>query len=100
MTVTSAQEIEVVDLLSHLEEDRPCTPWEVDCNKSATWIATGTTCCDVELPLCDEHKQCVLAWIALLKAYGDGLTIMCKACGTSGISLDPSSYTWTKIKGC
>jgi hypothetical protein len=99
MTVISAQEIEVVDLLAHLEEDRPCTPWAVDCGESATWVATSIVCCNVELPLCDTHRRNVLQWIELLR-MSNPTQIICKQCGAANIPVDPSPYTWRKIKGC
>jgi hypothetical protein len=74
-------EIEKIDLENAFGR-RMCMPYNDNCGQEAAWLLTKT-CCGVEIPLCDKHKERALK--ELEHIVNTCATMKCGVCGRDGI---------------
>lgn len=75
---------EEIELFKALEENRSCTPYEVDCDNDASWLFVKV-CCGVEIPLCESHK--LKAVTEAVRVNASLPVVECYYCGYSGANI-------------
>jgi hypothetical protein len=76
--MTEIAEIEIIELIESIDEDRVCTPWGLECDRKAAWLQK-TKCCGAEMPLCNEHKSMLIVEMMWMLAMSDGV-MQCRVC--------------------